>query len=792
MESPNSLYNNINNSSKDGLETENIVIPSNFLISTKEIIARFPHNKRVGHYLLGRKLGEGSFAKVKEGLHTLTGQKVAIKVIDKKKAKEDAYVSKNMRREGKLLQMIIHPNIIQLYELMETENSYYLVTELCEGGDLMDYICARKYLSEVCTRKFIRQIISAVDYLHRIGILHRDLKIENLLLDKNLNIKLIDFGLSNYTKSELCITQCGSPAYAAPELLAHKKYGSKVDVWSIGVNMYAMLTGNLPFTVEPFNIKSLYNKMMKNEMNAIPEHLSKTGEELLRKLLNPDPLKRISLKEAMEHAWLNEGYANPLKPFPYPNKPTEEQVNPTILRYMNSNMEFNVNEIAENIKSNKPSSSLATYYLLLNKVKTMLMKMEPKKDKLKPRIETKPVVKELKQIKTIVQTIQQPGQPQQILGHTTTTTTTTATANSQSPIPRTIKTQGANTTISTTITATNNQNTFTLIRNKTDMPNKYGGTRPDKNVSPIPNSTTTTTTSVYTSNSNNMNNNNLNNANISNTNPANTFAGAIKNLTQKYKTMHLNTSIETNHLTGSINTNLNNATGNAYNMTTINNTSPNSNSISTSTSNNSFPYNKNNNNTYLGNGHMNSTLTGSIDHGINNNTSNSGCEGNSSNNSESLSLSDERQNMKNNFTNRNSLNTTAATVANNNTTVTPTLGKVTNITNAEWTQMIKLNTGKTKSDLNNNELNISTNSNNCSKDQFTDASIIHLAQSTTNGIVSTQMPVISFPNSSSTSNGSFLTNRLNKNPFMQKISSPITLPAIDANNNNNGDKSSSQ
>jgi Neu-associated kinase len=192
MESPNSLYsNNINNTSKDGFESDNVVIPSNFLISTKEIIARFPHNKRVGHYLLGRKLGEGSFAKVKEGLQTLTGQKVAIKVIDKKKAKEDAYVSKNMRREGKLLQMIIHPNIIQLYELMETENSYYLVTELCEGGDLMDYICARKYLSEACTRKFIRQIISAVDYLHRIGILHRDLKIENLLLDKNLNIKLI-------------------------------------------------------------------------------------------------------------------------------------------------------------------------------------------------------------------------------------------------------------------------------------------------------------------------------------------------------------------------------------------------------------------------------------------------------------------------------------------------------------------------------------------------------------------------------------------------------------------------
>lgn len=143
--------------------------------------------------------------------------------------------------------------------------------------------------------------------------------------------------------------------------------------------MYAMLTGNLPFTVEPFNIKSLYNKMMKNEMNAIPDHLSKSGEDLLRKLLNPDPVKRISLKEAMEHPWVNEGYASQLKPYPYPNKPSEEQINPTIIRYMNSNMDFSITEVGEIIKANKPSSALATYYLLLNKVKTMLMKIEPKK-----------------------------------------------------------------------------------------------------------------------------------------------------------------------------------------------------------------------------------------------------------------------------------------------------------------------------------------------------------------------------------------------------------------------------
>ncbi len=461
----------------------------------------------------------------------------------------------------------------------------------------------------------------------------------------------LDFGLSNYTKSELCITQCGSPAYAAPELLAHKKYGSKVDVWSIGVNMYAMLTGNLPFTVEPFNIKALYNKMMKNEMNAIPEHLSKNGEELLRKLLNPDPTRRISLKEAMEHPWLNEGYANPLKPFPYPNKPTEDQVNPTILRYMNSNMEFNVNEIAENIKTNKPSSSLATYYLLLNKVKTMLLKMEPKaKEKLKPRLESKPVVKELKQIKTI--------QPPQ---HTPPSSNTNGT--SHSPIPRTTKTQGNNASNNASNNnSTTNQNTFTLIRNKTDVPNnnKYVTRPAEKTVSPIP----TTTTSVYSNTTSTSNN-------PSSTNPANTFAGAIKNLTQKYKTMHLNTSTETNNLTCSINTHLNNTTtSNNYNLnTTVNNISPNSNSISNSNSNHSFPY-KNN---YLNNNIINNNLSGSIDHSlnintVNNNMSNSGCEGNSSNNSESISLSDDHNKTnKSNLTNRNSIN---------NLNTTPTIGKL--------------------------------------------------------------------------------------------------------------------
>lgn len=246
---------------------------------SRERLRDFQHHKRVGNYLIGsRKLGEGSFAKVREGLHVLTGEKVAIKVIDKKRAKKDTYVTKNLRREGQIQQMIRHPNITQLLDILETENSYYLVMELCPGGNLMHKIYEKKRLDEAEARRYIRQLISAVEHLHRAGVVHRDLKIENLLLDEDNNIKLIDFGLSNCAGilgySDPFSTQCGSPAYAAPELLARKKYGPKIDVWSIGVNMYAMLTGTLPFTVEPFSLRALYQKMVDKAMNPLPTQLS--------------------------------------------------------------------------------------------------------------------------------------------------------------------------------------------------------------------------------------------------------------------------------------------------------------------------------------------------------------------------------------------------------------------------------------------------------------------------------------------------------------------------------------
>ncbi|XP_066289008.1 uncharacterized protein [Branchiostoma lanceolatum] len=353
----------------------------------------YPHTKRVGSYLIGRTLGEGSFAKVREGLHAVTGEKVAIKVIDKKTAREDAYISRNLRREGRLMQLLRHPNIVQLLEILETENSYYLVLELCEGGDLMEHICKKHRLEEPEVRRYLRQVVSAVQHLHDAGIIHRDLKVENLLLDENMNVKLIDFGLSNSFRSpgggdgspaaEFCVTQCGSPAYAAPELLGHKRYGPKVDVWSIGVNMYAMLTGNLPFTVDPFNIKALHRKMLTGEMNPLPGGLSIGCRELLRLLLTADPDRRPSLKQVCRNRWLNEGHKGILPVMPFPNRVNPDDLDSRILNHMRDTLKLSVSDTIHMVVGNKAHQNSAIYHLLktrleryTSQVKVTMKKLE--------------------------------------------------------------------------------------------------------------------------------------------------------------------------------------------------------------------------------------------------------------------------------------------------------------------------------------------------------------------------------------------------------------------------------
>ncbi|KAM8831835.1 uncharacterized protein AB9W97_003240 [Spinachia spinachia] len=367
-----------------GPDRERPPLPS--LKIPRELLRSFPHSKRVGSYLVGKMINKGSFAKVMEGLHIGTGEKLAIKVIDKKKARQDPYVLKNMKREPRIHQMVRHPHIVVLLETLETENSYYMAMELCAGGDLMDRICDRKRLEEKEVRRYTRQILSAVEHLHQHGIVHRDLKIENFLLDEHNNIKIVDFGLSNTVKAEslsleLLNTQCGSPAYAAPELLAHRKYGPKVDVWSIGVSMFAMLTGILPFTVEPFNIKQLHQKMVNREMNSIPSDISKGAVAFVLSLLEPDPAKRPSVKSAIQERWINEGHAKkPSHTLSHKNRLCPEDLNSSVLTYMTETLGYSLSEIIHTLTINRPCAIMASYHLLLNKLNRSQKGAKPSKN----------------------------------------------------------------------------------------------------------------------------------------------------------------------------------------------------------------------------------------------------------------------------------------------------------------------------------------------------------------------------------------------------------------------------
>ncbi|KAL6766867.1 SNRK1A [Auxenochlorella protothecoides x Auxenochlorella symbiontica] len=214
----------------------------------------------LSNYRLGKTLGIGSFGKVKVAEHILTGHKVAIKILNRKKIRQMDMEDK-VRREIKILRLFMHPHIIRLYEVIETAHDIYVVMEYVKSGELFDYIVEKGRLMEDEARRFFQQIVSGVEYCHRNMVVHRDLKPENLLLDSRMNVKIADFGLSNVMRDgHFLKTSCGSPNYAAPEVISGRLYaGPEVDVWSCGVILYALLCGSLPFDDE--NIPNLFKKI---------------------------------------------------------------------------------------------------------------------------------------------------------------------------------------------------------------------------------------------------------------------------------------------------------------------------------------------------------------------------------------------------------------------------------------------------------------------------------------------------------------------------------------------------
>ena len=262
---------------------------------------------KVGQYLIQKTLGKGSFGKVKLGIYIPNKEKVAIKIVDKKKIKEQDDLIR-IKREFEMLSKFDHPNIILIVEIFETQNRYYSVMEYCEGGELFNYIVKKRYLSEEEASFFFYQLISGLEYLHSLGIVHRDLKPENLLLTQNNLLKIIDFGLSNYHDTNLDLllgTPCGSPCYASPEMVSGERYdGYKIDIWSCGIILFAMLCGYLPFEGKENEI--LFHKILECKLN-LPDYLSEEAKDMILKILVKDPDKRYSIEQIKNHPFYLKG-----------------------------------------------------------------------------------------------------------------------------------------------------------------------------------------------------------------------------------------------------------------------------------------------------------------------------------------------------------------------------------------------------------------------------------------------------------------------------------------------------
>uniref|UniRef100_A0A8C7QIL4 non-specific serine/threonine protein kinase n=1 Tax=Oncorhynchus mykiss TaxID=8022 RepID=A0A8C7QIL4_ONCMY len=309
-----------------------------------------PH---VGNYRLLKTIGKGNFAKVKLARHILTGREVAIKIIDKTQLNPTSLQKVKEKPIVSLLKL-------KLFEVIETEKTLYLVMEYASGGEVFDYLVAHGRMKEKEARAKFRQIVSAVQYCHQKKIVHRDLKAENLLLDADMNIKIADFGFSNeFTMGSKLDTFCGSPPYAAPELFQGKKYdGPEVDVWSLGVILYTLVSGSLPFDGQ--NLKELRERVVRGKYR-IPFYMSTDCENLLKRFLVLNPSKRGTLEQIMKDRWINAGLEeNELKPFMEPEQDITDQKRIDIMVEMGYTQE----EVTESLTRMKYDEITATYLLL--------------------------------------------------------------------------------------------------------------------------------------------------------------------------------------------------------------------------------------------------------------------------------------------------------------------------------------------------------------------------------------------------------------------------------------------
>ncbi|XP_017748013.1 PREDICTED: LOW QUALITY PROTEIN: serine/threonine-protein kinase BRSK1 [Rhinopithecus bieti] len=237
---------------------------------------------------------------VKLGVHCITGQKVAIKIVNREKLSESVLMK--VEREIAILKLIEHPHVLKLHDVYENKKYLYLVLEHVSGGELFDYLVKKGRLTPKEARKFFRQIVSALDFCHSYSICHRDLKPENLLLDEKNNIRIADFGMASLQVGDsLLETSCGSPHYACPEVIKGEKYdGRRADMWSCGVILFALLVGALPFDDD--NLRQLLEKVKRGVFH-MPHFIPPDCQSLLRGMIEVEPEKRLSLEQIQKHPW---------------------------------------------------------------------------------------------------------------------------------------------------------------------------------------------------------------------------------------------------------------------------------------------------------------------------------------------------------------------------------------------------------------------------------------------------------------------------------------------------------
>ncbi|XP_026122936.1 serine/threonine-protein kinase MARK2 isoform X8 [Carassius auratus] len=348
---------------------------------SRNVAPTVDENPHIGNYRLLKTIGKGNFAKVKLARHVLTSKEVAVKIIDKTQLNSSSL--QKLYREVRIMKLLNHPNIVKLFEVIETDKSLYLVMEYASGGEVFDYLVAHGRMKEKEARAKFRQIVSAVQYCHQKCIVHRDLKAENLLLDADMNIKIADFGFSNeFTVGNKLDTFCGSPPYAAPELFQGKKYdGPEVDVWSLGVILYTLVSGSLPFDGQ--NLKELRERVLRGKYR-VPFYMSTDCENLLKKFLILNPTKRLSLEQQiMKDRWMNVGHEDEeLKPYIQPQPDYKDPRRTDMMLQLG----FSQEEIEESLIKQKYNEIMATYLLLdyrnseLDEGVNLLLKPRPGSD----------------------------------------------------------------------------------------------------------------------------------------------------------------------------------------------------------------------------------------------------------------------------------------------------------------------------------------------------------------------------------------------------------------------------